>query len=266
MNRHTFDNFRRLVYEKSGINLGEKKEALVCARVGKRMRALGINDYKKYLEYLSEDESGREIVELLDAISTNVTYFFRENQHFELLRSLVREWADEGRQRLRIWSAACSTGEEPYSIAMILRESLNGFSDAKILATDISTKVLEQALSGVYEKKHVEKIPRHLLSKYFVKKRAETGEFYHVKKDLRQMVTFGRLNLSVQPFPLRGPLDVIFCRNVMIYFDNNVRKRVLENMYSLLRPGGYLMVGHAESLTGLVSDFKRVESSVYTKG
>jgi len=266
MDRHTFDKFRTLVYEKSGINLGEKKEALVCARVGKRMRSLGLDDYRKYYKYVAADESGQEVVELLDVISTNVTYFFRENRHFEFLGSLIREWTKQDLRRFRIWSAAGSTGEEPYSIAITLREALDGNEDARILATDISTRVLEKAIRGIYEKRHVEKVPRDLRLKYFEKRAGQGNELYQVKKALRDMVTFGRLNLSVHPYPLNGPLDVIFCRNVMIYFDNEMRSRVLREMYSLLKPGGYLMVGHAESLTGLVSDFKSVMPSVYVKG
>lgn len=265
MDIHTFNNFRTLVYRVSGINLGEKKEALVCARVGKRMRVLGIKDYREYYKYVSRDETGQEMVEFLDVISTNVTHFFREEEHFEILDSLVQKWASEGQSRYRIWSAASSTGEEAYSIAMTLRRVLNGCSDVKILATDISTRVLEKGKRGIYEQRHVEKIPSHLLKKYFRKGFGKAEGCCQVEKSLRDMVTFGRLNLSVHPYPLHGPFDVIFCRNVMIYFDNEIRKRVLANMSSLLRPGGYLMVGHAESLTGLVSDLSNVKPSVYVK-
>ena len=266
MDRHTFNKFRGLVYEKSGINLGEKKEALVCARLGKRMRTLGIDDYRKYFKYVARDTSGQEIVELLDVISTNITHFFREHQHFEFLNSIVGEWVSQGQRRFRIWSAACSTGEEPYSIAMTLRETLSDITDTKILATDISTRVLQKAMQGMYEERHMEKVPRELRLKYLLKDSGQEKSLYKIAKSLRDMVTFGRLNLSVHPYPLNGPFDVIFCRNVMIYFDNQVRRRVLESMYKLLKPGGYLMVGHAESLTGIVSSFKSVKPSVYVKG
>ena len=265
MDRNTFNKFRRLVYEKSGINLSESKEALVCARVGKRMRCLGIEDYRKYFKYVSQDTSGRELVELLDVISTNVTHFFREPQHFDFLATVVQDWAKQGQKRFRIWSAASSTGEEPYSIAITVREALDPCLDVKILATDISTKVLEKAKRGIYEERNVDKIPSRLLAKYFHKGIGKAKGYYQVKKTLRDMITFGRLNLSVQPYPLSGPLDLIFCRNVMIYFDNEIRKRVIESMYSLLKPGGYLLVGHAESLTGLMSELKSVMPSVYIK-
>jgi chemotaxis protein methyltransferase CheR len=268
MDNPTFNKFRTLVYEKSGINLGDHKQALVCARVGKRMRSLGIQDFKEYFKVVSGDQSGSELVMLLDVISTNVTHFFREAKHFDVLGSLLREWSACGQTRFRIWSSASSTGEEPYSIAMTVREVLNNGAgqEVKILATDISTQVLDTARRGVYGEKKLDKVPPNFLSKYFRQGQGRAEGLYELKKEVREMVTFGRLNLSEHPYPLRGPLDVIFCRNVMIYFDNNVRSRVLANMYSLLKPGGYLMVGHAESLTGLVSEFKSVMPSVYVKG
>lgn len=268
MDAKTFDAFRKLVYNKSGINLGEQKQALVCARVGKRMRMLGLDDYRDYLQYVSDDESGEELVKLLDVISTNVTHFFREAKHFEVLESILRQWSGEGLRRMRIWCAASSTGEEPYTLAMTVKEALGdgNVTDVKILATDISTRVLEVARQGVYEERKLDKVPEKHLRKYFQKGSGRAEGYYMVKKPLRDMISFGRLNLSIQPFPIHGPLDVIFCRNVMIYFDNHVRTKVLENMYRLLKPGGYLMVGHAESLTGLVSNFKNIMPSVYVKG
>lgn len=266
MDQRLYDKFRSLVYEQSGINLGSEKQALVCARVGKRMRALGIQDHKEYYNCVLEDDTGRELISLLDVISTNVTNFFREEKHFVLLDKLLRQWGDEGQTRFRIWSAACSTGEEPYTIAMTAREALGSrLSDTKILATDISTSVLEKAVRGEYNESKLEKIPPHLLKRYLTKVRNSKENCYQVKDTLRSLITFGRLNLSVHPYPLKGPLDVVFCRNVMIYFDNEVRKEVLDNIYQLLKPGGYLMVGHAESLTGLVSEFKSVMPSVYIK-
>ncbi len=265
MDRETFDRLRGLVYDKSGISLGEQKRELVCARVGKRMRALGLEDYREYFSFLIEDDSGTEVVELLDVISTNVTHFFREPRHFEVLGELLRQWEEAGQRRFRIWCAAGSSGEEPYTIAMTVLESLRDPSDARILATDISTRVLEKARRGVYEGRHVEKIPPALLGRYIERGHGEDEGLYSVREPLRRMTTFGRLNLSMHPYPLKGPLDVIFCRNVMIYFDNKVRHEVLQNMHELLKPGGYLMVGHAESLTGLVSEFKSVMPSVYIK-
>ncbi|HBA84079.1 MAG TPA: chemotaxis protein CheR [Verrucomicrobia bacterium] len=265
LDKKTFHKFAQLIYEKCGITLGEKKEALVQARVGKRMRALGLTDFEAYFQQVEKDDSGEEVTALLDAISTNVTHFFREPRHFELLGQLVKEWEAKGQTRFRVWCAASSTGEEPYSLAITLNEHLSDARDAKILATDISTRVLEKARQGVYEERHMESVPRTYQTKYFRKELHAEPVRYRVDPSLQKMVTFGRVNLSTPPFPLKGPLDVVFCRNVMIYFDNKVRSRLLDNFFSLLRPKGYLMVGHAESLSGMLSQFKSVEPSVYIK-
>ncbi|MBI5095377.1 MAG: methyltransferase domain-containing protein [Candidatus Hydrogenedentes bacterium] len=266
MDRRVFDAFRSLVYERSGITLGENKEALVSARVGKRMRALGISEFKDYLSVVTEDTKGEEIVQLLDAISTNVTSFFRESAHFDFLRSLITGWKSQGQNRFRIWSAASSTGEEPYTIAMTLLDSGNRRNlDFKILATDISTRVLEHCVAGNYDQEKVAGIPRPMLDRYFDAIRHGDRTVYSAKNSLRNLLTFRRLNLSTPPFPMRGPLDCVFCRNVMIYFDNEVRTRLLNEVYRLLKPGGYLFVGHAESLTGIVSDFQTVRPAIYTK-
>jgi len=266
MDQRTFHKLRRIIYEASGISLGQNKLALVCARLNKRMRALGLTDYRAYLRRLREDTSGEELVQLLDVISTNVTHFFREADHFDLLRRLVAEWVSAGERRLRIWSAACSTGEEPYSIAITVLDALDGASvDVKILATDISTRVLRYALRGVYEPKRVQGVPRPMLERYFDKVCVDGETSYAVKDTLKRMVFFRRLNLSEPPFPMRGPFDVVFCRNVMIYFDDRVRKGVLDEVYRLLKPHGYLMVGHSESLAGRMGGFRSVKPSVYVR-
>lgn len=261
----TFDRFCNLVYDKAGIKLGPQKEALVSARIGKRMRKLGINNFEEYYHLVENDATGEELVEMLNAISTNVTHFFRENRHFEILAGLLRKWEAEGQNSFKIWCAASSTGEEPYSIAMTVKEALHNSSDVKILATDISTKVLNLAKAGVYEERHVEKIPTRYVNTYFRKKKTDKGTMYEANDDLKRMLTFARLNLAHPPFPMKGPFDVVFIRNVMIYFDNIIRKGLLSEAWRLLKPGGYLMVGHAESLSGMLSDFKSVEPSVYIK-
>jgi len=262
----TFNKFRRLVYEQSGISLGAGKEALVSARVGKRMRALGFDDFRTYLRYLTQDNSSNEIVHLLDAISTNVTSFFREPAHFEFLSSTVDEWLNQGQRRFRFWSAASSTGEEPYSMAMTLLEVTSARSvDLKILATDISTSVLEQCRSGNYEEGKLATVSPVLKERYFDRHQNDRRRYYTAKDVMKRVIAFSRLNLSDPPFPMQGPFDIIFCRNVMIYFDNTVRRALLIEMRRLLRPQGYLVVGHAESLTGMVSDFKSIKPSIYVK-
>jgi chemotaxis protein methyltransferase CheR len=265
MDQKTFRKFAELVYAKAGITLGPNKEALVHARLGKRMRQLGIADFKDYYDLVNADQTDTEVTLLLDAIATNVTHFFREQRHFDLLAAFLKKWEAEGQTTFRIWCAASSSGEEPYSIAITARESLRDVSDIRILATDISTKILAEARRGVYEERDAEKLSRSVLTRCFIRQHSATGFYYQVADEIRRMVTFARLNLATPPFPMKGPFDVIFCRNVMIYFDNTVRKRLLDHCYKLLKPGGYLMVGHAESLSGMLSNFKSVEPAVYLK-
>ena len=266
MDKNTFNKFRKIVYEKSGITLSVNKEALVEARVGKRMRALGISQHKDYLDYVLSDQSEREFVHLIDAISTNVTSFYREPDHFEFLSEIMTEWIAKGQSRFRLWSAASSTGEEPYTIAITLLEAAKNASvDMKLLATDISTKVLETCLKGTYSEDKVKPVSNALRERYFNKARSNNGKEYVVKDSLRKFITFRRLNLSTPPYPMSGPLDVIFCRTVMIYFDNVVRKGFLDEASRLLKPGGYLMVGHSESLTSMMCNLKVVRPSIYIK-
>lgn len=266
MDPQVFNRFRKLIYEKSGITLGPQKVALVSARIAKRMRALGIQDHAEYLKYVENDTTGQEVVQMLDAISTNVTSFFREPQHFDLLRELLETWLAQGMNRLRIWCAAASTGEEPYTIAMIVSEVLGGRStDFRMLATDISTRVLEACKRGEYPASRMEPVPIALRNRYFTRIEREGETYYRVIPELLRPITFSRLNLSQTPFPMKGPFDVVFCRNVMIYFDLNVRKRLVDEIFRLLRPGGYLMIGHSESLNACNSSLRPVRASVYRK-
>ncbi len=261
MNDKTFESFRSLIYEKSGISLNEGKKALVQARIGKRMRVLGIDDEDEYFTLVNNDSDGKEVVEMLDAISTNTTSFFREAEHFDFFKAKIREWYEQGQRKFRIWSAASSSGEEPYTIAISILETLPSEIDARILATDISTKILSACKKGFYVKEKLKPINMELKKRYFDK--CEQG--YMIKDIVKSKVLFKRLNLSTPPFPMKGPLDIIFCRNVMIYFDNKVRHRLINEAYRLLKPGGYLLVGHAESLTGISSKFKTIKPSIYIK-
>ncbi len=263
----TFDAFRDLVYRRSGIALSTGKQALVSARLTKRVRALGYDDFESYLNHVESDASSEELVQLLDVISTNVTQFFREPDHFAFLSKYAEEWLAKGQTRFRLWCAASSTGEEPYTLAMVLAEAFAASPsvDWRILATDISTRVLQTAESGVYSAGRVKGIPSLLLGKYFRKSGFGEEAAYQALPVLRDRIAFRRLNLSQPPFPMKGPLDAIFCRNVMIYFDNPVRQRLLSDCHRLLRTGGYLVVGHSESLTGILSPFKSRLPSVYQK-
>ncbi len=260
-----FHSFRRIAYEKAGIDLGVDKEVLVSSRVGRRIRELGLRSEREYLRLLEEDQD--EAVAFIDVISTNFTSFFREPDHFELLRSAAIARATEGIRSFRVWCAAASSGEEPYTIAIVLAELLGESPvDYRILATDISTKVLARARAGVYSVTETKSVPKHLLAKYF---RPAVGQKedkrYEVSEQLKARICFERLNLAEPPFPMKGPLDIVMCRNVMIYFDNRVRQALVAEVERLLRPGAILMIGHSETLNGLQTGLRMTRPSVFEK-
>lgn len=266
MNPLTFKKYSEFIYKLSGINLPPEKNALVEARIAKRMRQLGINDHKTYLKYVTSSENNEEPTVLIDAISTNVTNFFREPDHFVHIGNILSQQLKKGQKKFRFWSAACSSGEEPYSLAVTLLEAAQARDlDLKILATDISTEILKKAHRGLYAEKDVAPVPKTLLSKYFFTRKADRGKMYKVKTEVRRLVVFKRLNLSTPPFPMSGPFDAVLCRNVMIYFDNSVRQKLLDDVCRLLRPGGLLIVGHTESLSGIKLNVKTIVPSVYRK-
>ena len=265
MNAELFQQFRQIAYEKAGIDLRSGKEALVSSRIARRLRELGLATEREYLEHLGTDPSGDELVAFLDAISTNFTSFYREPVHFQLLTQVAQAAVASRQRRLRFWSAASSSGEEPYSMAIALSGALGSAAkdlDLRILATDISTRVLGRAQAGVYTREQVEPVPQPLREQSF--ERTAQGAF-RVKEHLREWVSFRRLNLAQPPFPMQGPLDLVFCRNVMIYFDQTVRERLVQDIERLLRPGGLLLIGHTESLQGLRTGLQLVQPSVYRK-
>lgn len=238
----------------------------MSSRIAKRMRILGIDDYNQYLQYLLDDDSGDEITRFLDVISTNVTSFFREPEHFEFLGEFISDNLAKGKKRVRIWSAAASTGEEPYSIAMtVLIAAGTQAADMRILGTDISTKALTAAREGKYSTAAMDKVPDSLKSRFFLSLKDGDNAIYIANEYIKRMIVFKRLNLAKPPFPMQGQMDIIFCRNVMIYFDNDVRTRLIHELYRLLKPGGYLLTGHAESLTCVKTDFTCLRPSIYQK-
>lgn len=266
-----FKRFSRMIYEKSGINLHEGKKALVVARLAKRIRKGGFASFKDYCDYVMEDKSGEEVVRLLDCISTNLTYFFREPKHFDFLAQSalgeILERKSRTRDReLRLWSAGCASGEEPYSLAVTIMEALGSLDRLKvtIYATDISTRALRTAVAGVYTDERVANIPLALKRRYFQKGQNSWEGHFRVKRHIREMIRFSRLNL-MEPFPFDTALDVIFCRNVMIYFDRYTQEQLVGKFYAHLAGGGYLFVGHSESLTGVKRSFRYVMPSVYLK-
>lgn len=261
-------NFKELceiIYSKSGIALKPGKETLVISRVSKRLRSLKIKGFREYLEYLKSDETDEEIVHLLDVISTNVTSFFREPGPLNFFEDVVKKSFEAGNRRFRVWSAACSSGEEPYTMAMIMSEICGDKTDWKILATDISTNILEKAEKGIFSDEQIKSVPPPMRLKYFQSYRVGSNPMFTISPELREKVVFKRLNLSEPPFPMKGPMQMVFCRNVMIYFDDKVRVALLREIARLLGPGGYLSVGASESLTNLPVPFKYICPSVYQR-
>jgi chemotaxis protein methyltransferase CheR len=268
MKLREFEKLARLVYDQSGIRLEAQKLDLLQARLRKRLKALSLRTFKDYYRFVTDDESGVEMVRMLDCVTTNKTEFFREHQHFEhlirtALPALKRKPA--GGEPLRLWSAACSTGEEVYSLAMTALETLRGNHPIKVLGTDISTKVLSKAMGGVYEEEKVQGVPNEWLSKYFLQEEREGERFYRVGHPLKEVTRFSRFNLNGGDYPFQSRFDVIFCRNVMIYFDQAVQQKLVERLTACLKSGGHLYTGHSESLLRVKHSLKAVAPSVYVK-
>jgi chemotaxis protein methyltransferase CheR len=254
----------RLVYDRSGITLHEGKRSLVTARLQKRLRVHGHRTFAEYLKHV-ESDSGDELTELLDAIATNHTYFFREEQHFEMLETkVVPEWrAKAGQGPFKIWSAACSTGEEPYTIAMTLR-AMSPAPDFTIAASDLSTKALRAAKTAVYKMAGVQSLPREVLRANFERGMGKEEGLVRVHQDVRKHVSFKNLNL-LEIKDLGERYDVVFCRNVMIYFDKAVQQRVVDMLERHVKPGGYLFISHAETLNGVSHRLRWIAPAVYRK-
>ncbi len=268
---YEFDRISGLVYSLCGISLGSGKKELVTARLAKRLNELKLQSYDAYLKYLSGDESGYELLQLIDVITTNVTSFFREMHHFDYIRERILPEYRIKSEKIRVWSAGCSSGEEPYSMAVLLFEEIGNLMlrDVKILATDISTNILTKAKEGVYDKQLVNGVPKMLLNKYFdaFTDRDEYGRTlynFKVKSDIRSVVRFARLNL-MEDWPMKGPFKIIFCRNVMIYFDKKTQEKLVGKYHALLETGGHLFIGHSENLSSISHSFKYVQPGVYLK-
>jgi chemotaxis protein methyltransferase CheR len=262
MEKETFEAFQEIAYKKAGIFLRPGKAALVQARLARRLRDLGLASEREYLDRLRV-EGEDEVVLFLDAISTNFTRFFREEDHFETLADDVRALAASGQERFRFWCAGCSSGEEPYTLAMVVDPLLRG-RDWRILATDISTRVLTRAARGTYGEEELEPVPKSLRRQYLEPAGAdEGGPRWTVTARLRERIVFHRLNLADRPYPMKGPLDAVFCRNVMIYFDRAMRAGLVGEVERLLRPGCHFFIGHSETLSGIESHLRSVRPSVY---
>lgn len=265
----TADEYQRLcalIYDESGIALGDQKQSLVVSRLSKRLRELGLKTFVEYYEHVVNDPSREEFTRLLDLISTNKTDFFREPKHFEFLREeILPELTRE--KRIRIWSSACSTGEEPYTIAMTLYDGVSDPAqwDFKILATDLSTRVLAKAAAGLYDAERVRAVPLEIVRRHFLRGRGRSEGQVKVKPHLAGMIQFRRLNLMDDRFPIKAALDVVFCRNVMIYFDRPTQEQLVNKFYRYLKPGGHLFIGHSESLQWVNHPFRTVAATIYRK-
>lgn len=265
-----YERISRLVYEQCGINLHEGKRELVKARLGKRLREGNFKSFGDYYNHVTTDEGTDELISMIDSLSTNLTYFFREESHFEKLRQIIptmfnRPACAGESEKLRIWSAGCSTGEEPYSLAMTVCECTNASSrDVKIVATDISTRVLQMAVKGVFHQDKLKNVSSVILKKYFQVGCGRWEGHYRIKKNISNMVQFSRFNLMDTP-PSSYRFDIIFCRNVMIYFDKATQAALVNRFHQCLNKGGHLFIGHSESLTGLSHEFKYIQPSVYRK-
>ena len=256
LNDREFRDLRKLILEATGICLKDSKRMLVQARLAKRLRSLGFASYGAYFDYVTaQPANGDERVELVNSITTNKTDFFRENHHFEFLARHVICQAQErpasgGLRRLRLWSAGCSSGEEPYSMAITILEKLGSSAgwDIKILASDIDTDVLAKADAGVYDGERLSAIPEATVRKYFRRHAEGGGERFAVNDHLKALIRFRRINFADAAWPVRTRFDAIFCRNVVIYFDRATQERLIERLATYLEPSGYLIMGHSENL------------------
>lgn len=265
-----FEFIRGLVYERSRIHLGPEKRELVSARLGKRLRATNAASLGEYCEFLQSEGAEEELGHLIDAISTNHTFFFRENAHFDFLRDrVVPEFLPrvrtEGWGRFHVWSAACSSGEEAFSTAITLASCVPPTQPWFIDGTDISHRILEKARVAIYRAETVERLPQPVLRAHFQRGFGPQEGLYRVKTVLRERVAFHHLNLLEGEPPFRDPFQVIFCRNVMIYFDRPTQEELVARLARRLVPGGYLFVGHSESLTHIRHGLKLVQPAIYQK-
>ena len=263
MDEASFATLAKLVKGQTGIVLSDRKRDLVQGRLARRLRALGLPDYGAYCALLQSPEGERELGPMINAMTTNVTRFFREPHHFDMLRGeVIPACLEAGGTRFRLWSAGCSTGEEPYSIAMTLAAASRGASwDARILATDIDSDVLARAAAGRYEAQAADAIPAEYRRRYVGRVDDEQIEIH---PDLRPMLTFKQLNL-MHGWPMRGPFDAIFCRNVVIYFDKETQCDIFGRFADLLSPGGWLFIGHSETLHGVSHRFAVAGRTAYRK-
>ncbi|MDH4121632.1 MAG: chemotaxis protein CheR [Deltaproteobacteria bacterium] len=265
-----FFTIRDMVFQQAGIHLTIKKKPLVVGRLHMLLREKEFNNYNEYIQYVQSDQTGKALEELVDKISTNHTYFFREEAHFNFfletaLPNVIAQIAKRGEKDLRIWSAGCATGEEAYMLVMLMKEALGERYkdwDAGVLATDISNNALAVAKQAVYPLDKAHQLPPHLRKKYTLTTQEDQIEIH---PDIRKEVTFRRFNLMSETFPFKKPFHIIFCRNVMIYFEEATRQQLIQKFRGQLVPQGYLFIGHAETLRAIDEGFHYLRPAVYQK-
>jgi chemotaxis protein methyltransferase CheR len=260
-----FEKISRLAYEHFGLDLHNGKQGLVSARLGKKLRELGLKSFQAYYDYVKADRTGAALEAMVDQLTTNHTSFFREPRHFEFLRNTVYPTL-RTRSQINIWSAACSSGEEPYSIAMSMLEEApqEAAYKVRIKATDISTRVLERAKNGVYPAERFEGFPIQMMQRYLLKGQNASANTYRFKNEVRSMIDFGHLNL-MEKLPQGYRCSVIFCRNIMIYFDKPTQQSLVQRLTEHIEDGGYLFIGHSESLNSIDHSLEYVSPATYRK-
>jgi len=266
-----FASLRQIIYTRFGINLTEQKRSLLVGRLQKMLRTNKIDTFEDYYRFLEKDTSGKAVSDLINLISTNYTYFNREKDHFDYylntaLPTICEEIRNRGEKNLRVWCAGCSTGEEAYTLMMLMHEYLGSEYprwDAGLLGTDISERVLNTARTGIYPADKVASLPENLQRKYFTQQ--PSGQM-QVSEKIRREVTFRRFNLMNTTFPFKRPFHIIFCRNVMIYFDQTTRNALVQRFHRFLEPKGYFFIGHSETLGRDSKLFRYIMPAVYQKG
>lgn len=261
-----FARVKKMVYDFSGIDLNESKKNLVYNRLAKRIRFLSMSSFGEYLDYVSA-QGEDEFVHLINAITTNLTFFFRENHHFEYLSNTIIPMLlklNAASKRIRIWSAGCSTGEEPYSLAIILKESVPSGWDARVLATDLDTNVVETGIAGMYKDDRLKGVTDERKKRWFLKGTGANEGFVKAKNELQDIIDFGQINL-MNEWPIKGQVDIIFCRNVVIYFDKETQTKLFNRYADLLPAHGHLFIGHSESLYKVCDRFELLGQTIYKK-
>lgn len=267
-----FQHLSEFIHTNVGIKMPAEKRLMVQSRLANRLKVLGMNNYDDYLKFTFSNtaQGSEEIALMINAITTNLTVFFRENSHFEYLSNVVLpELAQKNLKKVELWSAGCSSGQEPYTLSIVMQEFIrknqNSINDYSILATDISSKVLDKAIDAVYPMNEVENLSYDIKKRYFLKSKNQENPTVRVKPETRQKVNFARLNFMDSSYPKTTQKNVIFCRNVLIYFDKKTQESVVRKLLEHLAPGGYLFLGHSETIFGMDLPLKTVGPTIFKK-